>query len=102
MVEQTISPEGRKNLHDLAEKRQRDAHGHFIDTTSPQPSPSPVSTTTQDPLDAPLVSVSINNPFKQMLHWLDDLRKKQTTEFDINTKLKIPLLAWAVVVGVIF
>src|SRR5207253_1880511 len=45
-------------------------------------------------LDEPLVSVSINNPFKKILYWLDEIRRKQSTEFDISAKLKIPLIAW--------
>lgn len=42
-----------------------------------------------NPLDAPLVV--INNPFKALLHWLDDIRKKQTTTFDL--KVSVPLIA---------
>jgi len=40
-------------------------------------------------IDAPLVV--INNPFKALLHWLDDIRKKQTTTFDL--KVSVPLIA---------
>lgn len=42
-------------------------------------------------LDEPLVSFSIQNPFKRLLYWINDFRKKQTTTFDF--KIKIPLLA---------
>src|SRR5579885_2907177 len=84
-----------------AADQPHDAHGRFL----PKPSRSSVATVTmqQDSsLDAPLVSVSINNPFTKLLHWLDELRKKQTTEFDITAKLKIPLIAWIGVIAVIF
>ncbi len=40
-------------------------------------------------LDEPLVV--INNPFHKLLHWLDDIRKKQTTTFDL--KISVPLIA---------
>lgn len=47
-------------------------------------------------LDKPLVSIKVNNPFSKLLHWLDDIRRKQTTTFDL--KLKIPLLALPIVI----
>jgi len=87
-------------------------HGHFAPKPDgPFPAPSEPSSAQSSvsvnskhdtSFDEPLVSVSINNPFKKLLLWLDEIRKKQTTEFDINAKLKIPLLGWAILVGVLF
>lgn len=53
----------------------------------------------QDPLDKPLLTVTVNNPFKKLLHWLDEIRKKQTTTFDL--KVKIPLLALPIFLAVL-
>lgn len=89
-----------------AATQPHDESGHFttkptLPSSTEQIKPAAKPANQQDAsLDAPLVSVSINNPFSKILHWLDDIRKKQTTEFDI--KLKIPLLGWAVLVGFIF
>jgi len=105
-----------KSPHEIAAQTQpHDEHGHFAPkpkTDIPPQQPQP-SITTQSPLisqptkqkkdpslDEPLVSFAINNPFKKILQWIDEIRRKQTTEFDV--KLKIPLLGWAVLVGVIF
>ncbi len=52
---------------------------------------TPKTTVETSEPDEPLVSVQIQNPFKKLLHWLNDIRKKQTTTFDF--KIKIPLLA---------
>lgn len=41
--------------------------------------------------EKPLVSLSVTNPLKKILYWLDSIRKKQTTTFMI--KLSIPLIA---------
>lgn len=60
----------------IAQERTRDSEGHFIKDEN---------------LDDALVSVRINNPFKKILFWLNDIRKKQTTTFSIQ--LKIPLIA---------
>lgn len=87
---QHITTQGLEHLSTIAAQRLRDDQGHFIETA-----------VNKDPsLDAPLLSVSVNNPFKKILHWLDEIRRKQTTELDF--KLKIPLLAWAVIIGILF
>ncbi len=98
------STEGNKHIHEFAHNRQRDYQGHFINANSKAltPASSSIKKSIDTSLDAPLVSVTINNPFKKILYWLNDIRKKQTTEFDINAKLKIPLLAWAVVIAILF
>src|SRR3990167_8858595 len=41
--------------------------------------------------EKPLVSFSISNPFKKILYWLDQIRKKQTTTFAF--KVSVPLIA---------
>lgn len=50
--------------------------------------------------EKPLVTVSISNPFKKILYWLDQIRKKQTTTFAF--KLSIPLIALPVLVFAIY
>lgn len=46
-------------------------------------------------LEKPILEVSITNPFKKILYWLDQVRRKQTTTFAI--KLSIPLIAFPVI-----
>src|SRR3989304_5290681 len=90
--------------------RPRDSQGRFIKSTAnPQEAvkttikiEGPVETITKGPysdLDKPLVSLSINNPFKKILYWLNDIKKKQTTTFDL--KIKVPLIALPVFLAVI-
>ncbi|MDP3988093.1 MAG: hypothetical protein Q8P80_03020 [Candidatus Levybacteria bacterium] len=89
----------------------RDANGRFVKKDTP---PADTAKTTveastpnlnpPDPsFEKPLVSFSINNPFKRVLYWLNDIRKKQTTTFDF--KIKIPLIAlpvFIIVLGGVF
>ena len=46
--------------------------------------------------EKPLLEVSLTNPFKKILYWLNEIRKKQTTTFAI--KLSIPLIAIPVII----
>lgn len=46
--------------------------------------------------EKPLVSVTVSNPLKKILYWLDQIRKKQTTTFAF--KLSIPLIALPVII----
>lgn len=46
--------------------------------------------------EKPIVSVSVSNPFKKILYWLDQIRKRQTTTFAF--KLSIPLIALPVII----
>lgn len=90
--------------------KPRDAEGKFVsgDTdpittakTTVETS-GPINIITKPPkenFDEPLVSVQIQNPFKKLLHWLNDIRKKQTTTFDF--KIKIPLLALPIFLAVL-
>jgi len=50
--------------------------------------------------EKPLVAVTVNNPFKKILYWLDQIRKHQTTTFAL--KLSIPLIALPVVILGVF
>ena len=84
-------PYDSKKRSQAAAREIRDEQGHFtgkVKVTTPAVSESPQAK--QDPLDAPLFSFSINNPFKVLLHWLDSIRKKQDTVLDI--KIKFPLV----------
>lgn len=82
----------------MVELAPRDGNGRFIkkgtdpaDAVRTQTSISSPPPPPESPLDEPLVSFSVQNPFKKILHWLDDLRRHQTTTFDF--KIKIPLIA---------
>lgn len=85
----------------------RDAQGHFISRNTPLENTVKTETKAvtppnppKNPLEEPLVSIQIQNPFKRLLYWLNDVRKKQTTIFEF--KLKIPLIAlpvFLVIVG---
>src|SRR3989338_4817525 len=50
--------------------------------------------------EKPLVAVTVNNPFKKILYWLDQIRKHQTTTFAV--KLSIPLIALPVIIFAAF
>ena len=50
--------------------------------------------------EKPLVSVTVSNPFKKILYWLNQIRKHQTTTFAF--KLSIPLIALPVLVFAVF
>lgn len=76
----------------------RDADGRFIPKNTPPQNtiesevkasvpPAPP----KNPLEEPMVSIQIQNPFKRLLYFLNEVRKKQTTTFDF--KIKIPLIA---------
>lgn len=76
---------------------QRDARGRFVKKTVT------VSTPTSDinpEFEKPILSVTISNPIKKILYWLDQIRKKQTTTFAI--KLSIPLIALPVIIFAAF
>lgn len=86
----------------VASKQPRDAQGHFIKQTDVK---AKVSVTSTDlpfvpEFEKPLVSVTITNPFKKILYWLDQIRKHQTTT--LAFKLSIPLIAMPVVILGVF
>ena len=63
-----------------------------------------VSTPADVPLnpefEKPVLQVTVSNPLKKILYWLDQIRKKQTTTFAI--KLSIPLIALPVIIFAAF
>jgi hypothetical protein len=75
----------------------RDTHGRFAKSTSSVSMP-PVTPIPE--FEKPLVSVNINNPFKRILYWLDQIRKHQTTTFAF--KLSIPLIAIPIIIAALF
>ena len=82
---------------------QRDAHGRFIkaaDITAKTTTTGPDQVKINPEFEKPLVSVTITNPLKKILYWLDQIRKHQTTTFAI--KLSIPLIALPVLVFAAF
>ena len=92
----------------------RDEHGHFIKSAkvnirtsavTPFDPAGPVGTGGRersriDEFEKPLLQVSITNPFRKILYWLDQIRRHQTTTFAI--KLSIPLIALPVVIAGVF
>lgn len=75
----------------------RDANGRFVKSTSSVSTP-PVTPIPE--FEKPLVSVSVNNPFKRILYWLDQIRRHQTTTFAF--KLSIPLIAIPIIIAALF
>src|SRR3989344_1089528 len=76
---------------------ERDARGRFIKKTVT------VSTPTSNIIpefEKPILSVTVTNPFKKILYWLDQIRKRQTTTFAV--KLTIPLIALPVIIFAAF
>lgn len=70
------------------------AKGHIkskVEVSAPPPIPD---------LEKPILEVSITNPFKKIMYWLDQIRRKQTTTFAI--KLSIPLIAIPVIAFAFF
>ena len=51
-------------------------------------------------IEKPILSITVSNPFKKILYWLDQIRKHQTTTFAF--KLSIPLIALPVLVFAVF
>ena len=87
-----------------AKFQMRDEHGHFVKGVNIKTSVdvnSPVSDLKTIPeFEKPLVSLSVNNPFKKILYWLDQIRRHQTTTFAL--KISIPLIALPVVIVGVF
>lgn len=75
----------------------RDSSGRFIKATT---TVSTVKSDIDPELEKPILSVTVTNPFKKILLWLDQIRKHQTTTFAV--KLSIPLIAIPVIIGAAF
>jgi len=75
----------------------RDAHGRFIKVqkTAAGPALAPIPE-----FEKPIIQVTVENPLKKILYWLDQIRKKQTTTFAV--KLSIPLIALPVIIFAAF
>lgn len=81
----------------------RDANGRFVNSK-----PIKATTITSGPQDVPLnpefekpvLQVTVSNPLKKILYWLNEIRKRQTTTFAI--KLSIPLIALPVIIFAAF
>lgn len=88
MDEQTTS----QKLSSNAKTMPRDAKGHFIKKGTDPAATVATEVTTDSPLlvkgdispDKPLVQMTIQNPFKKLLKWLDDIKKHQTATFDFK------------------
>lgn len=81
----------------------RDANGRFVSSkpitaTTTQTGPSDIPINPE--FEKPVVSVTVNNPLKKILYWLNEIRKRQTTTFAI--KLSIPLIALPVIIFAAF
>ena len=87
----------------------RDAHGRFVSSKIRTASDavktktsvsSPADVNINPEFEKPVLSVTVTNPFKKILYWLDQIRKKQTTTFAV--KLSIPLIALPVIIFAAF
>lgn len=78
----------------------RDENGRFVSIKAKTSQSSPADVPLNPEFEKPLLSVTITNPFKKILYWLDQIRKKQTTTFAI--KLSIPLIALPVIIFAAF
>jgi hypothetical protein len=84
-------------------KKLRDAKGRFVgkdtplgQTTTTTAKSTGAAAITEDALedpssDEPLVAFKINNPFRKLLEWIKEIKRKQTTTFEFQ--VKVPLLA---------
>lgn len=79
----------------------RDANGRFLSSkVKTTTSVSTPSSTVNPEFEKPILQVTVTNPIKKILYWLDQIRKKQTTTFAI--KLSIPLIALPVIIFAAF
>jgi len=76
---------------------ERDAHGRFVKKTVTVSTPT---STVNPEFEKPILQVTVTNPLKKILYWLDQIRRKQTTTFAI--KLSIPLIALPVIIFAAF
>ena len=51
-------------------------------------------------LEKPMLSVTINNPLRKVLYWINEIKKRQTTT--LAFKLSIPLIALPIVLAGVF
>lgn len=84
-------------------KKIRDSKGRFVAEGTPLESTTEttakstgaaavIESAIEDPSsDEPLVAFKVNNPFRKLLLWIKEIKKKQTTTFDFQ--IKVPLIA---------
>lgn len=77
--------EEKRSHHDVATQQARGPDGTFVTLKAVSP-----ELPEDSEIDNPLISVSLNNPFRKLLHWIDQIRRNQSTTFSI--KLKLPLI----------
>lgn len=51
-------------------------------------------------LEKPMLSVTVNNPLRKVLYWINEIKKRQTTT--LAFKLSIPLIALPIVLAGVF
>ena len=51
-------------------------------------------------IEKPILEITVSNPFKKLLYWLNQIRKRQTTT--LAFKLSVPLIALPVLVFAVF
>lgn len=61
---------------------------------------SPADVDIDPEIEKPILAITVSNPFKKILYWLDQIRRHQTTT--LAFKLSIPLIALPVLVLAIF
>lgn len=81
---------------------QRDSHGRFVSSKikSETTISSPADVSINPEFEKPILQVTVTNPLKKILYWLNEIRKKQTTTFAV--KLSIPLIALPVIIFAAF
>lgn len=78
-----------------------DRDGKVVSTATLKTKVETINGIPVDPtLEKPLISVTVTNPFKKVLYWLDQIRRRQTTT--LAFKLSIPLIALPVIIAGIF
>jgi hypothetical protein len=91
-----IKPDGEKITYDSTKIPDKVSDTTAEDETQLEAENSTVKVKDSETFDEPLIVV--NNPFKRILKWLYDIRKRQTTKFSIN--LNIPLLPFVAAVAI--
>lgn len=86
----------------LANKRKRDEKGHFVKKDGVKLTTKVKSPTTNiiPEFEKPIVSLSVNNPLRKIMYWLNEIRKHQTTT--LAFKLSIPLVVVPVIIAAAF
>lgn len=78
-----------------------DKHGNVIQTGNIKTKTQTINGIPVNPeFEKPLVAVTLSNPFKKILYWLDQIRKRQTTT--LAFKLSIPLIALPIIIAAVF